>query len=106
MLDGLRGLAIVMVVASHGFYVNPNVPGWLLWVGSFIGGGAIGVQMFFVLSGFLISYPFLKATHSGSKRLISQVTQPAVASRSFPRICCACCFCRFFTPGGMEMLSC
>ena len=60
-LDGLRGLAILMVVACHGFYANPNGPKALKVVGDFIGAGAIGVQMFFVLSGFLIAYPLLKA---------------------------------------------
>ena len=41
-LDGLRGLAIVSVMAYHlGF-------GWA-------GGGYLGVDMFFVLSGFLIT---------------------------------------------------
>ena len=61
LLDGLRGLAILMVVACHGFYANPDGPKALKLVGDFIGAGAIGVQMFFVLSGFLISYPILKA---------------------------------------------
>lgn len=61
VLDGLRGLAILMVVVSHSVYANPNGPVWTLWVKDFLGAGAIGVQMFFVLSGFLISYPILKA---------------------------------------------
>lgn len=66
LLDGLRGLAILMVVACHGFYANPNGPKVLKCVGSFIASGAIGVQMFFVLSGFLISYPLLKAKNETS----------------------------------------
>ena len=49
LLDGLRGLAILMVVACHGFYANPDGPKTLKLVGDFIGAGAIGVQMFFVL---------------------------------------------------------
>jgi peptidoglycan/LPS O-acetylase OafA/YrhL len=40
-LDGIRGLAVLAVVGSHTF-------GWL-------SGGALGVDMFFVLSGFLIT---------------------------------------------------
>jgi peptidoglycan/LPS O-acetylase OafA/YrhL len=60
LLDGLRGLAILMVVACHGFYTNPEGAKLLQMVGNFISGGAIGVQMFFVLSGFLISYPLLR----------------------------------------------
>lgn len=43
-LDGLRGVAILLVLACHGL-----VP-WFLWAG-----GAVGVAVFFTLSGFLIT---------------------------------------------------
>lgn len=55
-LDGVRGLAILMVVCSHSFESNYNsgslpvrVLGHLFYYGSF------GVDLFFVLSGFLIT---------------------------------------------------
>ena len=61
-LDGLRGIAILLVVISH-------VPGW----GFAQFGGAVGVQLFFVLSGFLIT-----------RILIAEVRQTGTVSlRSF-----------------------
>lgn len=53
-LDGLRGVAVLMVVASHlrvlHFWPTP-------WnsVNNFMAGGFMGVDLFFVLSGFLIT---------------------------------------------------
>lgn len=43
-LDGLRAIAVLLVLLCHGF-----VP-WFLWAG-----GAVGVSVFFTLSGFLIT---------------------------------------------------
>jgi len=42
-LDGLRGLAVIAVMLGHGY------------VRGFEGGGAVGVAVFFTLSGFLIT---------------------------------------------------
>lgn len=55
-LDGLRGVAILLVVSAHAW--NGELPaGRRLWSGTsnFAGGGWLGVQLFFVLSGFLIT---------------------------------------------------
>jgi peptidoglycan/LPS O-acetylase OafA/YrhL len=54
-LDGLRGLAILLVVSIHYFY-NPdaNLPTWLRYLQNFFALGWTGVDLFFVLSGFLI----------------------------------------------------
>ena len=49
-LDGLRGIAVIMVIFHH----------WTSW-GHALGLGNIGVQLFFVLSGFLITGILLDA---------------------------------------------
>ena len=64
--DGLRGLAILVVVCSHGFYFNPDGPRLFAVVGSFIGTGWVGVPIFFVLSGFLLSLPFFRKRSQNS----------------------------------------
>lgn len=54
-LDGLRGIAILMVIPHNAGYA-PNHSTGLLWIESILAnGGWIGVQLFFVLSGFLIT---------------------------------------------------
>src|SRR6202795_1240617 len=54
-LDGFRGLAILLVFAFHAFHSThfSSLPARVLeWFGS---GGWMGVDLFFVLSGFLIT---------------------------------------------------
>jgi peptidoglycan/LPS O-acetylase OafA/YrhL len=49
-LDGIRGVAVLMVVMYHlGIVMWPQRPGW------FFPGGQAGVDVFFALSGFLIT---------------------------------------------------
>lgn len=54
-LDGLRGVAVLMVILAHtsnlGYHIIPFV--------NFSGGGHSGVFLFFVLSSFLLTYPFV-----------------------------------------------
>ncbi|CAN5245545.1 acyltransferase [soil metagenome] len=66
-LDGLRGLAILLVLIHHGVYFFPTsgseevfmrlVGGWSAW-------GWIGVDLFFVLSGYLITNILLNTWQS------------------------------------------
>ena len=73
VLDGLRARAIVLVLARHGlkpFWVDMNVP--FLPVGGFdlapfLMNGWVGVDLFFVLSGFLITSYLLKRLPDGAR---------------------------------------
>lgn len=72
-LDGLRGLAVILVLLRHSMAPYPlaerpflSVYGWDL--GTVLTNGWIGVDLFFVLSGFLITHHILKSRekHGGS----------------------------------------
>lgn len=52
-LDGLRAISIIMVVFSHIFFVNKNLAVKIF-------SGDLGVHVFFVISGFLITTLLLK----------------------------------------------
>lgn len=67
-LDGIRGLAILWVFAFH---ANALLVGWpsgapLGWGPSLAQKGLLGVQLFFVLSGFLLARPWMTAAAAGT----------------------------------------
>lgn len=66
VIDGLRGIAILLVVACHVIYHNPQAGALTRIIGGTINAGTYGVTVFFALSGFLISLPFWKLKYSGS----------------------------------------
>src|SRR3954453_8192821 len=68
-LDGVRGLAILLVLASH-----LRVPG-------LYAAGAVGVTLFFVLSGFLISSLLIE-----ERRWSGRITLPAFYMRRVRRL--------------------
>ena len=69
-IDGLRGLAILMVVACHYFYAKEPAALAGRWLLNFTGALGMGVNLFFTLSGFLISLPFWKRKANHSESLI------------------------------------
>ena len=71
VLDGLRGLAIVLVVITHSFVTNYRPA---LSYGSFAIGlepmvlaGSLGVELFFFISGFVLFLPYARAMRGESK---------------------------------------
>jgi peptidoglycan/LPS O-acetylase OafA/YrhL len=54
-LDGLRGVAVLLVLLRHLPEVVPDLFAGQDWLHTAIGGGYLGVDIFFVLSGFLIT---------------------------------------------------
>ncbi|HEX5445630.1 MAG TPA: acyltransferase family protein [Pirellulales bacterium] len=53
-LDLLRFLALLMVIVSH-LVMEPMPPSRAHYLAYFIGYGSAGVNLFFVLSGFLVT---------------------------------------------------
>lgn len=65
-LDSIRGIAILLVLACHLLYVNPQASPTTLFLFGIFGAGTYGVTIFFALSGFLISLPFWKGKLRGT----------------------------------------
>jgi peptidoglycan/LPS O-acetylase OafA/YrhL len=64
VLDGLRGIAVLLVLWYHVWEISWLSPWpWLQFVPST---GFVGVHLFFFLSGFVISYPFVRALVTGA----------------------------------------
>ncbi|HTS16521.1 MAG TPA: acyltransferase [Verrucomicrobiae bacterium] len=82
LLDGLRGVAILLVVACHLLYVNPLFNPVVVFIGNVFSAGFWGVRVFFTLSGLLISWPFWKRKVKGATRL----TPPGYGWRRFWKI--------------------
>jgi len=81
-IDGLRGIAILMVLACHHFYINPKSGPVIQFIGGILSAGGHGVMLFFTLSGFLISWPFWKRKFAQSV----QAVPPGYGWRRFWKI--------------------
>jgi peptidoglycan/LPS O-acetylase OafA/YrhL len=65
VLDGLRGIAVLLVLWYHVWEISWLSPGPRL---TFLPAtGFVGVHLFFFLSGFVISYPFVRAALTGTR---------------------------------------
>src|SRR6185437_9004278 len=70
-IDGLRAVAVLAVIGFHAF------PGWVL-------GGFVGVDVFFVISGYLISGLIIDETSQGRFSIITFYARRA--RRIFPAL--------------------
>lgn len=77
-LDHLRALAIAFVFLYHYYVFNDDQPGWLSAVAEF---GWTGVDLFFVLSGFLISSQLFEQLYQQQK-----ISFPSFFIKRFLRI--------------------
>ncbi|HUA10207.1 MAG TPA: acyltransferase [Candidatus Acidoferrales bacterium] len=64
VLDGMRGIAVLLVLWYHLWEISwqPAPASWLQWIPET---GFIGVPLFFFLSGFVITFPFVRARLAG-----------------------------------------
>jgi peptidoglycan/LPS O-acetylase OafA/YrhL len=101
VLDGMRGMAILMVVLFHSLFTNPDAGRTSRYIGYLVKTGWMGVPLFFVLSGFLISFPFFRQRDKDRqswcvkgyfRRRAAKIVPPYYLSIV---ILAACCFVRF-----------
>lgn len=90
-LDGLRGVAVLLVLVSHFGVLAPLGLTGITFVDHFFRGGYLGVDIFFVLSGFLITSLLLNEHETHSKIYLLRFY-----GRRFLRLLPALCILLFF----------
>jgi peptidoglycan/LPS O-acetylase OafA/YrhL len=92
VINGLRGYAILGVIYFHLLGVMFNQPGWLtINIGSFVimpltylSNGWVGVNLFFILSGFVLYLPYATGNRDFSGKRSILVFLKHRAARLFP----------------------
>lgn len=82
VIDGLRGIAIVLVIACHLLTFSKSQSTANQFIGEIFSAGRCGVLLFFGLSGFLISLPFWVRKRQGQQALLP----PGYMSKRFWKI--------------------
>ena len=77
ILDEVRGIAILLVIASHLHWIgspDPNFTAVTPWdpINELMNRGFLGVDLFFVLSGFLITSNLLRQAARGEELAVRQ----------------------------------
>jgi peptidoglycan/LPS O-acetylase OafA/YrhL len=68
-VEGMRGVAVVWVILFHCFVLRPEDP-WIVAIGGsvlepFVANGYLGVDLFFIISGFLLAMPWFLHADAG-----------------------------------------
>ena len=93
-LDGLRAISVLAVIVFHHYFIGGTKPGWAP-------GGFLGVEVFFVVSGYLITSLLLDRAARDRAGLVRELLHPprppaaaravGCCSRSSSRTrCCSC----------------
>jgi peptidoglycan/LPS O-acetylase OafA/YrhL len=105
-IDGLRFIAIMAVLAYHvryisSYHLHVSPQGWPVegdWVNDIFSTGNLGVQLFFALSGFILSLPFARWRLAGEKpvrlsdyylRRVTRIEPPYLIHLAFLFLLCA-----------------
>lgn len=78
-LDGIRGIAVIMVLIAHAPYIDgAGIVNDALFAAKKSGFGYIGVELFFILSGYLITSGLISLIQSGDPNILGRFFEKRV----------------------------